>query len=124
RTGIPMRSPAGAELAARGVGAVARTPVGAARRLVGAVGSPRAAARSIQDAAEGLGEVAWELANPAPELPLNVPIGPHRRYTWVRGDLAEFKRIKSELGGAGHDVVLRGVAGAMRRQLHSRHARL
>ena len=120
---IPNPTPSGAELAARGVGAVARTPVGAARRLVGAVGSPRAAARSIQDAAEGLGEVAWELANPAPELPLNVPIGPHRRYTWVRGDLAEFKRIKSELGGTVNDVVLCTVAGAMRRWLHARGVR-
>ncbi len=117
---IPNPTPSGAELAARGVGAVAKTPVGAARRLVGAVGSPRAAARSIQDAAEGLGEVAWELANPAPELPLNVPIGPHRRYTWVRGDLAEFKRIKAELGGTVNDVVLAVVSGALRRWLMSR----
>jgi WS/DGAT/MGAT family acyltransferase len=120
---IPNPTPSGAELAARGVGAVAKTPVGAARRLVGAVGSPRAAAQSIQDAAEGLGEVAWELANPAPELPLNVPIGPHRRYTWVRGDLAEFKRIKAELGGTVNDVVLSTVAGAMRRWLHARGVR-
>jgi WS/DGAT/MGAT family acyltransferase len=120
---IPNPTPSGAELAARGVGAVAKTPVGAARRLVGAVGSPRAAAQSIQDAAEGLGEVAWELANPAPELPLNVPIGPHRRYTWVRGDLAEFKRIKAELGGTVNDVVLCTVAGAMRRWLHARGVR-
>jgi diacylglycerol O-acyltransferase / wax synthase len=120
---IPNPTPSGAELAARGVGAVARAPVGAARRLVGAVGSPRAAARSVQDAAEGLGEVAWELANPAPELPLNVPIGPHRRYTWVRGDLGEFKRIKTELGGTVNDVVLCTVAGAMRRWLRARGVR-
>jgi len=120
---IPGPSPSGAELAARGLGAVARSPLGAARRVASAVGSPKAAARSVQDAAEGLGEVAWEFANPAPDLPLNVSIGPHRRYTWVRGDLAELKRIKSELGGTVNDVVLCAVAGAMRRWLHARGVR-
>jgi WS/DGAT/MGAT family acyltransferase len=120
---IPSPRPSGAELAARGIGAVAKTPVGAVRRVAAAVSSPKAAARSIQEAAEGVGEVAWEFANPAPDLPLNVPIGPHRRYTWVRGDLAEFKRIKAELGGTVNDVVLCAVAGAMRRWLHSRSVR-
>jgi len=120
---IPSPSPSGAELAARGAGAVARSPLGAARRLASAVSSPKAAARSVQDAAEGLGEVAWEFANPAPELPLNAPIGPHRRYTWVRGDLDELKRIKAELGGTVNDVVLCAVAGALRRWLHARGVR-
>ena len=31
--------------------------------------------------------------------PFNVPIGPHRRYTWVDADLARFKAIKNALGG-------------------------
>ncbi len=120
---IPNPSPSGAELAARGIGAVARTPIGAARRVASAVGSPKAAMRSVQDAAEGVGEVAWEFANPAPELPLNTPIGPHRRYTWVRGDLGEYKRIKAELGGTVNDVVLCVVAGALRRWLRARSVR-
>ena len=123
REWVPSPSPSGAELAARGIGAVARTPLGAARRFAAAVSSPKAAARSVQDAAEGLGEVAWEFANPAPDVPLNSPIGPHRRYTWVRGDLAEFKRIKTELGGTVNDVVLCAVAGALRRWLRARGVR-
>jgi WS/DGAT/MGAT family acyltransferase len=52
-----------------------------------------------------------------------VPIGPHRRYSWVRGDLADFKRIKSELGGTVNDVVLCAVAGALRRWLRARGTR-
>jgi WS/DGAT/MGAT family acyltransferase len=123
REWIPSPQPSGAELAARGLGELARSPVGAVRRLASAVSSPKAAARSVQDAAEGVGEVAWEFANPAPDLPLNVPIGPHRRYTWVRGDLDEFKRIKSELGGTVNDVVLCTVAGGMRRWLRARGVR-
>lgn len=123
REWIPNPPPSGAELAARGIGELARSPIGAARRIGAAVSSPKAAARSVREAAEGVGEVAWEFANPAPDVPLNVPIGPHRRYTWVRGDLAEFKRIKSELGGTVNDVVLCAVAGGLRRWLHTRGIR-
>jgi WS/DGAT/MGAT family acyltransferase len=50
----------------------------------------------------------------APESPLNVRIGPHRRFAWVDGDLAEFKAIKSALGGTINDVVLTAVAGMLR----------
>ncbi len=120
---IPSPEPSGAGLAARGIGEVAKAPLGLAKRAVGVAGSPRSTAREIQQAAEGVGEVAWEFANPAPDLPLNVPIGPHRRYTWVRGDLGEFKQIKGALGGTVNDVVLCAVAGALRRWLRARGVR-
>ena len=40
---------------------------------------------------------------------MNVDIGPHRRYTWVDADLAQFKAIKDGLGGTINDVVLSAV---------------
>ena len=120
---IPKPEPSGAHLAARGVEGLAKAPLGVARRIGSAISSPGDTARQLQEAAEGLGEVAWEFANPAPDLPMNVPIGPHRRYTWVRGDLAEYKQIKSALGGTVNDVVLTVVAGSMRRWLHNRGIR-
>jgi WS/DGAT/MGAT family acyltransferase len=123
REWIPEPPPSSASLAARGIESLARAPWGAARRLASAVSSPKAAARGVQDAAEGHGEVAWEFANPAPDLPLNASIGPHRRFTWVRGELADFKMIKTELGGTVNDVVLTAVAGALRRWLHARSVR-
>jgi diacylglycerol O-acyltransferase / wax synthase len=46
-----------------------------------------------------------------------VRIGPHRRFTWVRGDLAQFKAIKNSLGGTVNDVVLAVVAGALGRYM-------
>ena len=93
----PARAVAAPSLAARGRRGAGEGP---GRRRARA--SPRRSA-SPGDAAKqvaerrprALGEVAWEFANPAPDVPLNAPIGPHRRYVWVSGDLADFKRIKS-----------------------------
>ena len=61
--------------------------------------------------------------NPAPETPLNVEIGPHRRFVWVRHELSSFKRIKDEFGGTVNDVVLAVVSGALQRWLRSRGVR-
>ena len=123
REWIPRPAPSAANLAARGIEGVAKAPFQLIKRAAGVAGSPNASLREVQQAAEGLGEVAWEFANPAPDLPLNVPIGPHRRYAWVRGDLKDYKQIKTELGGTVNDVVLCAVAGALRRWLRARGTR-
>src|SRR3712207_7978106 len=47
---------------------------------------------------EGIGEIVWATLNPAPATPLNVPIGPHRRYVWVRCELDDFKLVKNAFG--------------------------
>ena len=120
---IPKPEPSGASLAARGIGEAVKAPLGLAKRVASVARSPRETAGQVQQAIEGVGEVAWEFANPAPDVPLNVPIGPHRRYAWVRGDLDEFKRIKSALGGTVNDVILCAVAGALRRWLRARGVR-
>ena len=52
-----------------------------------------------------------------------MPIGPHRRFAFVRQDLADFKRVKDALGGTVNDVVLAVVAGALRQWLRSRGVR-
>jgi diacylglycerol O-acyltransferase / wax synthase len=61
----------------------------------------------------------WAGLNPAPETPLNVEIGPHRRYAVVRQQLADYKEIKDALGGTVNDVVLTVVSGALAEWLHS-----
>jgi diacylglycerol O-acyltransferase len=58
----------------------------------------------------------------APASPLNVRIGPHRRFAWADADLATLKAIKGVLGGTVNDVVLTVVAAALRAHLF-RHCR-
>jgi len=58
--------------------------------------------------------------SPAPPTPLNVAVGPHRRYTWVDADLGELQKIKDALGGTVNDAVLAVVAGALGSYLRRR----
>jgi diacylglycerol O-acyltransferase len=120
---VPGPEPSGASLLARDAEGLARTPIRLLRRIEHAVEHPRATLHQLGEAAEALGEVGWNFANPAPEVPLNQAVGSHRRYEWVRSDLAQFKKIKNALGGTVNDVVLAVVSGAMRRWLHARGLR-
>jgi WS/DGAT/MGAT family acyltransferase len=74
----------------------------------------------LRDSLEGLGEIAWATINPAPETPLNVPTGPHRRFAVVRQRLDDYRLVKSVLGGTVNDVVLAVVSGALAQWLRSR----
>jgi len=87
-----------------------------ARKLVRA---PAQIAASVLRDAAAVGALAWSGVNPAPTSPFNVPIGPHRRFTWVEAELDRFKAIKSALGGTVNDVVLAVVTGAIGRFLRS-----
>jgi WS/DGAT/MGAT family acyltransferase len=117
---IANPEPSGAQLLAKDAEGVAKAPLRFLRRVEHSIEHPRRAAAQVSEAATALGEVGWNFANPAPKVPLNVEIGSHRRFEWVRGDLAQFKRIKAALGGTVNDVVLAVVAGALRRWLLSR----
>jgi len=120
---VPGREPTTAELIARGVTDAAAAPVKLAERAMDAVRHPETAARRVGEALEGLGEVVGAFADPAPDVPLNREIGPHRRFTWARSELATFKLIKDALGGTVNDVVLAIVTGALRVWLHERGVR-
>jgi WS/DGAT/MGAT family acyltransferase len=56
----------------------------------------------------------------APPSPLNVPIGPHRRFEMMELSLAEVKQVRAALGGTVNDVILATVSGALRSWLLSR----
>ena len=84
------------------------------RWLLAGLRHPRRAGRRFSNGAIGLWEVTWNLFKPAPKVPLNVEISPHRCFYGTRADLDEFKRIKNVLGGTVNDVSLAVAAGALR----------
>jgi diacylglycerol O-acyltransferase / wax synthase len=83
--------------------------------------APRRAAGQLKDSLVSIGATTLAGINaPAPPSPFNVDIGPHRRYTFLDGDLAQFKAIKDALGGTLNDVVLASVSLALGRYLRAK----
>jgi diacylglycerol O-acyltransferase / wax synthase len=115
--------PSSTDLVAEGVKGLLRTPFELAGQALGAAQHPVETIDRVREAAEGLGEVVWAGLNPAPDVPLNVEIGPHRRVCWVESKLDDFKEIKNALGGTVNDAVLAVVAGALGRWLRDRGVR-
>ena len=119
----PRREPSAVELAARGVKALIKTPLDLTSKAVAVATRPAETVEQVKEGVEGIGELAWAMLNPAPDSPLNVPIGPHRRLVFVRNELDQLKEIKNTFGGTVNDVVLTVVAGGLRKWLRSRGVR-
>jgi diacylglycerol O-acyltransferase / wax synthase len=119
----PKPEPSPAELVLAGVRGAITTTAELVARALNAAARPASSFGLVRDAAEGLGEIVWAGLNPAPQTPLNVDIGPHRRYAVVRGRLDAYKEVKNALGGTVNDVVLTVVSGALARWLRSRGVR-
>ncbi len=111
----PERQPSGAELAMRALGHRVVSPLEALETL----GSVRATARRAGAAGEGLLTLGGVLAPPR-RSSLNGPLGPHRRWDWARGRLADVKTIRAALGGTVNDVVLAAITGGFRDLLMAR----
>ena len=112
---FPRPEPSAAKLLADALVERAHTPLEFAGAAVDAVVHPRHAATAGLTAAGGLAAIAQAGSAGAPASPLNLRIGPHRRFAWVDADLAVLKAVKNALGGTVNDVVLSAVAGALRR---------
>jgi len=117
---LPRPLPSSAQLLGEALMERATVPAEVVRSVRALFRGPRRIATGMRDAAVGVGAMAWAGLNPAPSTPYNKSIGPHRRFTWVRANLAEIKAIKDELGGTVNDVVLATVAGALGRHLRRR----
>jgi diacylglycerol O-acyltransferase / wax synthase len=117
---LPRPVPTRTELLAEALLERTTVPAEALRGVRHATRAPRAVAQRVVGQLAGLGSMAAAGLNPAPRSPLNVAIGPHRRYTWVDADLGRFKAIKSSLGGTVNDVVLTSVALALGRWMRGR----
>jgi diacylglycerol O-acyltransferase / wax synthase len=56
----------------------------------------------------------------APDSPLNVPIGPHRRFEMLELPLEKVKQVRQKWRGTVNDILLATMAGALRRWLTAR----
>jgi WS/DGAT/MGAT family acyltransferase len=110
---VPRPLPSRAQLLADALLERATVPGEMARGVRAVLRGPRAVAGQVARSLGALGELAMTGLQPAPSTLFNVPIGPHRRFTWVRGDLDQFKAVKNALSATVNDVVLTVVAGAL-----------
>ena len=117
---LPRPLPSAAQLLGEALVERATVPGEITRTVRAILRGPRRILEGARDAAVGLGAMAWAGLNPAPASPYNKPIGPHRRFTWVRADLNDIKAIKDALGGTVNDVVLATVAGGLGKHLRRR----
>ncbi len=116
----PARSPSRTALVGRAGTGIGATLARLGRWLRRALREPRRARKRAADGLAGIWEVTWNLACPAPKVPLNTPIGTRRSMSWASFDLSDFKHVKNALGGTVNDVTLAVVAGALRRWLLER----
>jgi WS/DGAT/MGAT family acyltransferase len=114
---IPRPLPSDAQLLADALLERTIAPAEIVRGIRAAFRGPRTIARKAGETLVAVGAMAWAGLRPAPPSPFNVKIGPHRRFTWLRSELADFKAVKNALGGTVNDVVLAVVAGALGRYM-------
>jgi WS/DGAT/MGAT family acyltransferase len=117
---IPRPPPGPLQLMRDEVGRRASLPGRLASSLVRSLQKPSETWSEASHAASGFGEGLLDAVTPASDTPLNVPIGPHRRFDWTRFELSAVKEVKERLGGTLNDVVLACVAGAVRSFLEQR----
>ena len=116
---FPRPEPSAATLMADALAERASAPLDALRVAVDALSHPEKSAERLGRAAYGFGAMLRAGLQGAPPSPYNVEIGPHRRFAWADGDLAQFKAIKTKLGGTVNDVVLTVVTGALRTHMQA-----
>jgi WS/DGAT/MGAT family acyltransferase len=117
---MPRPAPAPAELLVSELWhrtlASAQAVAAGARELL----APRSAVRAACDVLAGIGESLGTGMSSASATPLNVDIGPHRRFDWIAADLAALKAVGTRMGGTVNDVVLAVLAGALGAFFHRR----
>jgi diacylglycerol O-acyltransferase / wax synthase len=116
---LPQPEPSSAQLLGEALLDRATNPVEIVRGARRLATAPR---RFAEAAAKELGAAGSFLRTSfsAPDSPINCPIGPYRRFAWVRTDLADLKRIKNTAGGTVNDVVIAAASGALGRYLRGR----
>ncbi len=117
---LPRPAPTPAELLRGELQRRAAEPLVALSAARRAVSDPRGTLAAWSDAVQGVGEAIAAGLRPASPTPLNIDIGPHRRFDWLEMSLDDVKEVKNRLGGTVNDVVLAIVSGVLRHFLYGR----
>jgi diacylglycerol O-acyltransferase len=115
----PEPQPGTARLVADAVVDRAANPFAAAESLLSGLRAPGEFVRALEDTSRGLVGFAGVAGRPAPSS-LNGPLGPHRRWSWARGRLADAQQVRKAFGGTINDVVLAAITHGFRELLRSR----
>lgn len=108
----PRPGPSRVDLMTQAAGWTARLPgqvVDGTRQFLR---NPAQSLRGTVTSTVGVAQVGRKLAGAHGVL--NGPIGPHRRWSWARGDLSDVRAVKSAVGCTVNDVVLAAIAGGYR----------
>ncbi len=111
----PRPRPSDAELGLDAVFRRIAQPAQAFQALSSAIREPSKTLERLGEAVIGLRETLAPALRGTSPTPLNVEVGPHRRFDWLEMRIADLKDVKNVLGGTLNDVVLTIVAGALRR---------
>jgi WS/DGAT/MGAT family acyltransferase len=122
----PRPAPGPAELVAGALLARVRAPLAVLADAARAAASPRRALEEAWAGAAATTEALVTGLRAAPATPLNPRhVGPHRRFDWLRFEMAQVDAVRRPEGATVNDVALSVVSGALERFLHGRgHHRL
>jgi diacylglycerol O-acyltransferase len=120
--------PSGAELVVAALAEAARTPSQVVETIQHGVSDvTRAVGKVATVAGDVISTLARVSARPAPESPLNAPVGRARRYVMIGTDLEDYRKVRTRLGRGSfadevtvNDVILATIAGAFRSWLLTR----
>jgi diacylglycerol O-acyltransferase len=115
----PGPYPSEAQVLAAALGGGTRVPIELARGILRGLRDPRTVAADVDAIVRGLIASAG-LARRPPDSSLNGSLGPHRRWGWARGTLADVQTVRHTLGGTVNDVVLAAISGGFRELLLAR----
>lgn len=79
-----------------------------------AINRPERTARRLGQSLAGVLEAVAPALSPVSDTPVNVNVGPHRRFDWLDMDLREVQAVTRVLGGTINDIVLTVTSGALR----------
>ena len=110
----PRPCPSNARLVFEEIRRRAAQPPEALQAVYDALRHPEETLRELTETAAAIVQTVAPALSPVSQTPINVDVGPHRRFDWTDMQLADLKTVKNVLGGTINDVVLATVAGALR----------